>query len=269
MKPYVLITGSTGYVGSYLTEYLAKTRSYNLTLLFEDLTSSGFTIPDADVVVHLAAKPNSFEGDPALLMKTNFQGTVNLAQKCSERTHFIFLSSEQVFKSDSDKVYEENDLTSPETVYGRSKVLAEEFLISHYKRRTILRASLIYGYDHPRRRNSLKFIDEKLSRDEVVEVFTDVYTCPIYISDLCAIIRKVIEQQLLGIYHTCGREYVSRYEIAYLIAKVRGYDTKLLKATEKPEELKIPRFLHLQFSQLFDAEIKTRLEEGIRSSYES
>jgi len=111
------------------------------------------------------------------------------------------------------------------------------------------------------------FIEEKLARGEVLEAFTDAYTCPIYIGDLCAIIRKIIDQQVLGTYHACGHEYVSRYDIACLMAKIRGYDATLLKAAKRPESLNMPGFLHLQSSPLFEAEIKTSLEEGIRSSY--
>ena len=162
----VLITGAAGYVGTFLVRYLVEIRKYNLFLLFEDVRSTEFTIPNVDVVVHLAGKPNSFEGDPAEILAVNFQGTVNLTRKCPQSTHIIFLSSEQVFRSHPTKVYEEIDTTDPETVYGRSKVLAEEFLILEHPCSTVLRASMIYGYDHPRRRNFFKFLEQRLSRGE-------------------------------------------------------------------------------------------------------
>ena len=65
MKRNVLITGGGGFVDSFLVTLSIETRKYNLFLLFEDLTSPNFTMPNVDVVVHLAAKPNSFKGDPA------------------------------------------------------------------------------------------------------------------------------------------------------------------------------------------------------------
>ena len=130
MKKRILITGSAGYLGTYLVRHLVETRRYNIFLLFEDLTSSDFSLPEADVVIHLAARPNSFKGDPTEIDNVNFQGTVNLLNHCSDEVHFIFLSSDYVFSGDSAQEHDEHDPTFPETRYGSSKARAEKYIVS-------------------------------------------------------------------------------------------------------------------------------------------
>lgn len=263
MKRNVLITGSGGFVGTFLTNRLMETRRYNLFLFFEDLTSSSFTVPNVDAVVHLAAKPNSFTGDPAKMMAVNYYGTVNLTRKCPQSAQIVFLSSELVFMSHPTKVYEETDSTAPETMYGQSKVKAEEYLISEHPRSTILRSSMIYGYSHPRRINFFKFLEQRLSKGETVQLFTDVYSRTTHIRDLCAVIQKVIDQQIVGTYHVCGNEYVSRYQLGHIICDMKGYDTDLLVGVEKPPQKNIPNYLNLRPSLIFEKEITTSLKEGI------
>ncbi|MCI0490594.1 MAG: sugar nucleotide-binding protein [Blastocatellia bacterium] len=262
MKRNILITGGGGFVGSFLVKRLMETRQYNLFLLFEDLTSPDFTVPNVDVVVHLAAKPNSFE-EPAEILAVNYHGTVNLTRRCPRDAQIIFLSSDYVFKSNPTKVYEEVDTTYPETVYGQSKAKAEEFLLSEHPRSTILRASMIYGYHNHRRMNFFRFLEQRLSKGKTVQLFTDVYSRTTHIKDICAVIQKVIDQQIIGIYHVCGSEYVSRYQLGCIGCNVKGYDANLLIGIEKPPQVNIPNYLNLHPSLIFEKEVTTNLEEGI------
>lgn len=264
MKKSILITGSTGYLGTYLVKSLIDIRRYNLLLLFEDLTSDNFRVPPVDVIIHLAGKPNSYTGDPQDIWDLNFQGTVHLVKKCASKTHFIFLSSDYVFRSHPTKVYNEQAPQDPETLYGQAKAQAENYLKENHPHFTILRTSMFYGYNHPHRKNFFKFVEERLAQGLVLELFTDVYSQPTYIADLCDVIKKVIDYEIYGIYHACGVELISRYELGKLICKVKGYDQNLIVPMKKPDGVKIPSRIQLQPSRIFLRELKTNLEKGVR-----
>ena len=165
-------------------------------------------------------------------------------------------------------MYEEADPTAPETVYGHSKAKAEAFLIAEHPQSTILRASMIYGYHHPRRINFFRFLEQRLSKGKTVQLCTDVYGRTTHIRDLCAVIQKVIDQKIIGIYHVCGKEYVNRYQLGHIVCDVKGYDANLLVGIEKPPQINISHYLNLRPSPIFEKEITTSLKEGI-SQWES
>ena len=230
-----------------------------MSLLDGDVTASELDIPPADVVIHLAGKLNSFAGAPAEIERINTGGTINLARQCRRDAHFVFLSTDQVFASDADRVYTERDRVAPETVYGLSKAKAEAFLLDAFARVTILRTAILYGYSHPRRRNTVEFIENKLRAGETIDLFADVFACPTYIGDLAACVERVVADGIQGVHHACGTEYVSRCQIAEALCAAHGYRRELIHPIARPDSANVPRHLHLQPSETFQDLLATRL----------
>lgn len=263
MKRRVLITGASGYIGTYVYRQLSRHEKYEITFLREDLRMPDLTAFEADVVIHLAGKLNSFNGEPEEILDVNYRGTVNLLRSCLSDAHVILLSSDQVFRSDPSRVYAEGDPVDPETVYGRSKALAEAYVRTEHRRSTILRASVVYGYRHPRRAHAVRFLESGLAACERVEAYRDVFSCPTYIGDLYRVIERAINEGIFGTFHACGQEYVSRYGIGELLCELGGYDRTLLVGVDKPHHVEIPRFLHLRASTVFQEELGTDLRSGL------
>ena len=263
MSLSILITGGAGYVGSFIAPRLAASSSHRVELLVGDVTAPDLVLPRADVIIHLAGKLNSFGGAAGEIERINFEGTVNLARRCGRRVHFVFLSTDQVFRSDPGRIYTEEDAVGPETPYGRSKAKAEEFLLSTLDRVTILRTAILYGYSHPRRRNTVEFIESKLRAGEPLELYWDVFACPTFIGDLAACVERVVEDGVLGIHHTCGTEYLSRCEIGEALCAARGYPPELIRPVARPDSSNVPRCLHLRRSDAFADLLSTRLSDWL------
>lgn len=259
----ILMTGGAGYVGSYLAPRLAALPSCRVELLNADVTAPDLALPEADVVVHLAGKLNSFAGSSDEIERINHGGTMNLARRCRPGTHFVFLSSDQVFGSDPQRVYTERDPPAPETAYGRSKARAESFLLATLDRVTILRTAILHGYSHPRRRNTVEFIESRLRAGQPIELYRDVFACPTFVGDLAACVERVIEERLLGVHHACGPQYLSRCEIAEVLCAARGYDRALIRPIARPESSNIPRYLHLRASTALQDRLSTRIADGL------
>jgi len=124
------------------------------------------SIPEVELVYHLAGKvfARQKRGNP--YYKVNTEGTKFLAQavmnSSREYPRFIFLSSIAAVVGKNYGVVDEDTLPNPITRYGKSKLEAENILLQ-YKRQyglpvTIIRSPLVYGPgDHVFSRSTLLF----------------------------------------------------------------------------------------------------------------
>ncbi|MBI5001018.1 MAG: GDP-mannose 4,6-dehydratase [Euryarchaeota archaeon] len=143
-----LVTGSSGQLGSYLVEELARKGDKVLGL---DLRSSGIKdvdrhtilgdirdpamahklMSDVDVVVHAAAQVSVTESvkDPIFDANTNVIGTLNLLKAAAEKDvgRFVYISSAAVFGNPRYLPIDEGHPSSPISPYGASKLAAERY----------------------------------------------------------------------------------------------------------------------------------------------
>lgn len=156
----ILITGSSGYIGSILAAQLAI-NSYSVVGI-DKAINADFNLDTIDprklaaymdstnvvAVCHLAALasvPDSIK-DPIGYYTTNVVGTINLikAMKLSGVNRLIFSSTAAVYGSDL-PVYSENDITNPTTPYGKSKLMAEKIIEDSGIKSTIFRYFNVAG----------------------------------------------------------------------------------------------------------------------------
>jgi nucleoside-diphosphate-sugar epimerase len=177
MKP-ILITGATGFLGGHLLSALPLERysikiatrtatPRDLTSRFTAISIANLTphtdweeaLREVDTVIHLAARAHmlrdSAVNPEAKFDRTNHQGTANLVKQAiaANVKHFIFISSIGAMATLSDRTLTEQTPCHPDTPYGRSKLKAEEALISLASQSsmtwTILRPTLVYGPGNP------------------------------------------------------------------------------------------------------------------------
>ena len=158
----VLITGGAGYIGSHVTETLLKK---NKKVFLVDNLSTGhkklinkkakfFKLDIAnkhgikkiiekykiDSIIHLAAHLIIGEGQkkPKNYYKNNVLGTKKLIAACTSSSvkNFIFSSSAAIYKEGQYKV-SENSIIKPKSVYGKTKIKAENLIINFAKRNKI------------------------------------------------------------------------------------------------------------------------------------
>ena len=266
MSKKVLITGASGYLGKY---FLQKTTSqnYNIQEFVGDITDtkdvqSNFDGRHYDVIVHFAAKVAS-SVDQETMMLTNYEATKNLVAAADDKTHFIFLSSDLVFNNSRSRAYRIGDTKDPQTLYGKSKHYAEEHLKDNTARLTIIRTSMLYGYNNPKRKNFLRFLYERLVQDKNVSVYTDVFCQPTHIEDLSNFIVKTIDEEMLGTYHAVGEERLNRYDLAKKFCETHAFNTNLLIKESRSETVP-PVQLFLRPSKEFTKIKKHSLPEGLK-----
>ena len=182
----VLLTGGSGFLGSYVAEQLAgeghvvralvRPRSDKGVLgrlqrvefapgAIEDRASLVSAVEGVDAIVHVAGIVKARK--PADFFEVNTQGTRNLVDAALARgglKRFVYVSSLAAVGPSADgKPVSENAEPRPVTQYGRSKLEAERAVLAAGDRMpvTVIRPPMIYG---PRDKETLAFFTSVKNR---------------------------------------------------------------------------------------------------------
>lgn len=167
-----LVTGGTGFIGRHLIKRLAHQEGHIRALVLpEEDTSAleplGIEIVRGDVldyraveraavnchvIFHLAAKTEACGLPRKALEKVNIQGTANVARAAlhAGTDRLVFCSSGALYgRAIKNRSINEATIPSPDSVYGKSKLRAEEILLSHHQRDglpvVVARTSAVFG----------------------------------------------------------------------------------------------------------------------------
>lgn len=237
----ILITGSKGQLGNELQDIIKsgkcdicnmpeRVKEYEVIALdVEDLDITSFESvkkvlekEKPDVVINCAAATNvdGCESNVDLAFKINSLGPRNLAIICEKiDAKLVQVSTDYVFSGQGIKPLTEFDLTVPYSVYGKTKLLGEEFVRDFSSKYYIVRTAWLYGYVG----HNFVYTMMKLGKDrDSLSVVNDQLGNPTHANDLAYHILKLIETEEYGVYHCTGKGECSWYDFASEIMKLSG-----------------------------------------------
>lgn len=181
-KKHIFITGAGGYIGSEMVPMLLEDNYYvsaldryffgdvfkklkksnNLTVIREDIRSfNKKLLKNVDIVVDLASISNdpSSEINPKITWQINHRGAVRVASLAKEMgvERYIFSSSCSIYGGGKE-TFDEISKPNPISVYAKSKLAAEEDLLSLASSNfavSVLRNATVYGVSKKRMRFDL------------------------------------------------------------------------------------------------------------------
>lgn len=225
----ILITGISGFLGSYLAEKLSKEHSViglyhlNKSNLIADITcfdnlESIKNIPDVIVMCHAAVSSGITNVDKNTLFEVNVDFTKKILQKFLG-VKMIYISSVSVFGSKKE-IIQENSFTDPQTEYALSKLDAENE-VKKNNNTSIIRFSSLYG--NGMKENTLipNYCNQALE-SQTIKVWGDGSRLQnyIHIDDAVNLIEKVLDHQseiAFSVLGTYSKEY-SNNEVAKIIS---------------------------------------------------
>ena len=241
----IYLTGATGFVGKNLITYLGD-------LFFITKYSRGSKINiQEDTVIHLAGMAHDLKNSSLetqyYLVNTELTKEVFDTFLVSDAKVFIFLSSVKAVADDVLIELKEDVIPNPITHYGKSKLLAEQYILSRLipngKRIYILRPCMIHGPGNKGNLNLLyKFVNIGLPWP--LGAFVNKRSlCSI--DNLSFIINELITNNKIpsGVYNVADDEPLSTNEIITLISQSQEKKTIIWKT---------PKFLISSFAKFGD-----------------
>ncbi len=234
----IIVTGSSGFVGTNLINYLDR-RDVEIIPLSVRWGNS-IELPRADAVVHLSGKAHDLKNvsDPNSYFEANSLLTQQLFDLflASDASVFIFLSS---VKAAADTVTGELDETSvpdPQTPYGKSKLQAEEYILSQRipdgKRVFVLRPCMIHGPGNKGNLNLLyKLVEKGIPYPLAAFVNRRSF---LSVKNLCFVISEVINDESVpsGVYNVADDDALSTAEVIKIMAGELSKKSRLLNVNK-------------------------------------
>jgi dTDP-4-dehydrorhamnose reductase len=256
----VVVTGAGGQLGTALLE--AYPDALGLTRNEWDVTLPPPTLLDPiDLVLHTAAWANvdAAEAEPQDAAAVNVGGTQHAAELGDELVTF---STDYVFDGTKREPYVESDAPNPQSVYGRTKLLAEA---AAGDRAWVVRTSWLFGWTS---RNFVRtMLELGAARDEVA-VVDDQRGCPTYVGHLAEAVRELTELPY-GVWHLAAGGDCTWAEFAEAIFEEAGLDCRVrrISAAELGRPAPRPAYSVLR-SERPGAPTLPHWREGLRACLE-
>lgn len=177
---------------------------------------------NTDIIINCAAVTNvdGCEVDKDVAFKVNALGARNLAI-AAERVNakLIHVSTDYVFPGVGSIPLKEYDEVNPYSVYGKTKLMGEDYVRDFCTKYFIVRTAWLYGYVG----NNFVYTMMRLAaNNESINVVNDQIGNPTNANDLAYHILKLINTEEYGIYHCTGNGECTWYEFAKKIIELSG-----------------------------------------------
>lgn len=239
-----IITGIKGFVAGNLKKYLIFLNKQVIGVsripLSEDL---GYDEISIDIMnksksfIHLAGKAHDLKrtSEAKDYFKVNTELTKSLFDQflVSDCEVFIYMSSVKAVADVVNGVLTEDVVSNPTTVYGKSKLAAERYILSKKipvnKRVYILRPCMIHG---PNNKGNLNLLYSFVSKG-IPYPFGKYVNKRSFVSveNVCFIINELIDNSKIesGIYNLADDLSLSTIDLVKIMSEVINKPTKILK----------------------------------------
>jgi nucleoside-diphosphate-sugar epimerase len=228
------LTGSTGFIGNYILNYIGP---HNF---LQYKRGDNFEFDTASTIIHLAGKAHDLKktSNPNEYYHINTEITKKVfdAFLASDSKVFITLSSVKAIADEVQGELTEENIPNPITHYGKSKLLAEQYILSkdipEGKRVYILRPCMIHGPGNKGNLNLLyklayKGIPWPLGAFDNKRSFCSI-------DNLMFIIKELIEREDIpsGVYNVADDEALSTNDVISTLTESQNRKPKILKVSK-------------------------------------
>ena len=238
----ILLTGSGGFVGQNLKEYLSQfynllsPRSFELDITNTSCVMSYFNNNNIDLVIHCGSIGGvRGKEDEEHTLYANLKMIDNLLIAKKEETKVITFGSGAMYnKSRHLKKIQENEIGKnvPPDLYGKSKMLIAQKI---QNRLDVLCLNIFacYGYNEKPSRFPSYAINQNLNKEDII-INQNVVFDYLFIEDLNKIVKHFIQfaWDKQNIVNITPIKSISLLEIAKMVNKISDYKSKIIIKNE-------------------------------------
>lgn len=238
MKGKILITGSSGLVGSRFVELFAQKEllltpdEVEFNLLQPETLQRYLDTHHPEVVINFAAYTDVTAAEKerhdqgGLCWKINVSGVSNLVSALDSSTRLIQISTDMVFSGSSTDPGPYSEKHPPETDstkvtwYGYTKSQAE---LEVGPNGTIVRIIYPVRSAFPAKLDYLRKPLKLFDQGQLYPLFNDQHISLAFIDEIALGLQKIISLKPTGVFHISSTDTTTPYEIiSYLLEKARG-----------------------------------------------
>ncbi|WP_457557361.1 SDR family oxidoreductase [Candidatus Harpocratesius sp.] len=226
----VLIIGANGFLGRKVIELYQKTDDvfgadvvlkqfpFDCPILKLDITNADEVMqclteykPDLSILTAAMTNVDACEYFPDRAYAINALGPKNVAHAVKQiGGKLIYISTDFIFDGSRGN-YSETDAPNPLSIYGKSKLQGEQFILDEGVRACICRTSVLYGWPGAGQRdNFFSWAYKSLVAGKTLSIIDGQITTPTLVNDLAECIYWMRDFENSEIFHTAGPEAVSR-----------------------------------------------------------
>lgn len=234
MKKKILVTGSNGYLASYIHhvqrnhfDWILMTRK-DADFSNPEAVANFIKAQDFDYCYHTAANATTAwcNEHPDLAHTINVESTKKIVDLCKEKgARFIFSGTEQSFNGKEKRgPFKEEESLSSVTIYGQNKEECESYIQEQLDDYLILRYSWQMGLSFDGIKaspNIIKNVMDALLHQNPTKFTCNEKRCLTYAKHLANQFDQIIDLES-GIYHVAAQNEYTTYEVAVYIAKQLG-----------------------------------------------
>mgnify|MGYP001207916611 FL=1 len=171
--------------------------------------------PDLLIQCHAVCDVPRCEIAPQWAREINIVYLQRVLDALPKQTRLVYVSSDHVFGGDG--IYDEQSSPCPISVYGRTRVEAEDLILNRAGS-LVIRVGLPIGPSPNGRTGHWDWLRYRTARNLPVTIVYDEYRSVVWADDLAARVMRLAQSTETGVRHVTATRAVSRVELAdYLL----------------------------------------------------
>ena len=216
---------------------------------------------DVLLYCHAVCDVSKCQAAPDWAQEINVQHVRRLIQALPEQTRLVYVSSDHVFGGDG--VYDEESRPCPISIYGRTRVQAEDLILNR-PGSLVIRVGLPIGPSPSGRTGHWDWLRYRMTRSLPVTIIHDEYRSVVWSTDLAVRVMQLVKSALTGVRHVSATRVISRVQLANYLLSVFGYNADYRR--ESRHEQSAPHLGRVELATRYDDDLSRPLPSVIDSS---
>jgi dTDP-4-dehydrorhamnose reductase len=216
--------------------------------------------PRVVLYCHAVCDVGRCEDEPAWAEAVNVGGVRNLLAALEKDVRLVYVSSDHVFGDDG--VYDEASPPAPISVYGRTRVAAEQLALAHANA-VVVRAGLAVGPSHSGRAGHMDWLRYRAGARLPITIVADEARSAVWADELAERLLRIAAAEVRGVRHVPAARLQPRPELARHLMRMQGLVPRFTVALRR--ERPYPHLGQIELATRFSGELAAPLPAVVQA----